>query len=169
MRDIKQILDERLAKGEITVDEYKKILQTIRNQDSFENVDNKESLNTTKNKNFEQETASNLESKDKNSSLVGHNTQDFSQKKLTFTKAVVVEGKLTNISNTNFSICKINFEAYKVSGNSIKDYIYKFKPLKRMSILKYDIAKGQTIDVKAILEPFTYTKDYNVSIKASCR
>jgi len=92
-----------------------------------------------------------------------------SQKKLTFTKAVVVEGKLTNISNTNFSICKINFEAYKVSGNSIKDYIYKFKPLKKMSILKYDIAKGQTIDVKAILEPFTYTKDYNVSIKASCR
>ena len=92
-----------------------------------------------------------------------------SQKKLTFTKAVVVEGKLTNISNTNFSICKINFEAYKVSGNSIKDYIYKFKPLKRMSILKYDITKGQTIDVKAILEPFTYTKDYNVSIKASCR
>jgi len=92
-----------------------------------------------------------------------------SQKKLTFTKAVVIEGKLKNISNTNFDICKIDFEAYKVSGNSIKDYIYKFKPLKKMSILKYDVAKGKTIDIKAILEPFTYSKDYNISVKASCR
>ena len=92
-----------------------------------------------------------------------------SQKKLTFTKAVVIQAKLTNTSNKNFSICKIYFEAYKVSGNTIKDYIYKFKPLKQMSILKYDLPKGQTIDIKAILEPFTYTKDYNLSIKASCR
>ena len=92
-----------------------------------------------------------------------------SQKKLSFIKAVVVQAKLTNTSKTNFGICKVHFEAYKVSGNSIKDYIYKFKPLKQMSILKYDITKGSTIDVKAILEPFTYSKDYNISVKASCR
>ena len=92
-----------------------------------------------------------------------------SQKKLTFIKAVVIQAKLTNTSSTDFGICKIHFEAYKVSGNTIKDYIYKFKPLKQMSILEYDIAKGSSIDIKAILEPFTYTKDYNISIQASCR
>ena len=92
-----------------------------------------------------------------------------SQKKLSFIKAIVVQAKLTNTSKTNFGICKVHFEAYKVSGNSIKDYIYKFKPLRQMSILKYDITKGSTIDVKAILEPFTYSKDYNISVKASCR
>ena len=92
-----------------------------------------------------------------------------SQKKLSFIKAIVVQAKLTNTSKTDFGICKVHFEAYKVSGNSIKDYIYKFKPLRQMSILKYDITKGSSIDVKAILEPFTYSKDYNISVKASCR
>ena len=92
-----------------------------------------------------------------------------SQKRLTFTKAVVVYAKLTNTSKVNFSTCKINFEVYKVSGNDIKDYIYKFKPLKKMSILKHDITKGSSIDIKAIIEPFTYKKDYNISIKASCK
>ena len=92
-----------------------------------------------------------------------------SQKKLTYVKAVVVQAKLTNTSKYNFSVCKVKLSVYKVTKNSIKNYIYKLKPFKQMSILKYDIMKGSTIDIKAIVEPFTYSKDYNISIQASCK
>jgi len=92
-----------------------------------------------------------------------------SQKKLTFVKAVVVHATLANKSKYNFKMCKIKLSVYKVTKNPIKNYIYKLKPFKHMSILKYDIMKGSTIDIKAIVEPFTYSKDYNISIQASCR
>ena len=50
-----------------------------------------------------------------------------------------------------------------------KDFILKLKPFKKMSILEYDILKGDVREFKIIVEPFTYSKDYNVSIGASCK
>ena len=101
--------------------------------------------------------------------LFKNETKIVSLKKLHYTKAVVINASLKNTSKRDFDVCKLSFEAYRVSGNMIKDYIYKFKPLKKMSILEYDIVKGTQIDIKAILEPFTYKKDYNISVEASCR
>ena len=92
-----------------------------------------------------------------------------SQKKLSFSEAVVVKGTLLNESKVNFTSCKITASAYKVSDNSYKNYIYKLKPFKNMSIVEYDIKKGQSIDFKIFIEPFTYSKDYNVSLEADCR
>lgn len=92
-----------------------------------------------------------------------------SQKKLTFTKAVVVYATLTNESNRDFQSCKITAIAHKVSGNEIKDYILKFKPINKMSIIENDIQKGQERAVKFIIEPFTYEHDYNVTVKAACK
>ena len=91
------------------------------------------------------------------------------QKQLTYTKAVVVYGVVKNISNYDFKNCKITASAYKVSGNKIKDYIFKFNPFTSMSIFEYDIFKGEEREIKMIVEPFTYTKDYNISLGASCR
>ena len=91
-----------------------------------------------------------------------------SQKKLNFTKAVVVKGTLKNESKFNFKRCKITASAYKVSGNAIKDMILPFKPFKKMSILEYDIGKQEIREFKIIVEPFSYSKDYNISIGASC-
>ncbi len=91
------------------------------------------------------------------------------QKKLTYTKAVIVYGKLKNISNFDFSMCNIKVSAYKVSGNSVKDYLFQLNPFKTTSAIEYDIVKDQEIDFKVILEPFTYSKDYNISVGASCR
>ena len=91
------------------------------------------------------------------------------QKKLNFTKAVVIKGVLKNESKFNFKSCKITASAYKVSGNAIKDMILPFKPFKKMSILEYDIKKGQAREFKIIVEPFTYSKDYNISMGADCR
>jgi len=92
-----------------------------------------------------------------------------SQKKLHFTKAVIVKGSLKNESRFDFKSCKITASAYKVSGNVVKDIILPFKPFVKMSILEYDIKKDEVREFKIIVEPFTYSRDYNVSIGASCK
>ena len=92
-----------------------------------------------------------------------------SQKRLSFTPAIVVNGTITNESKFDFSSCKITATAYKSSKNIIKKYIYPLKPLKKRSILEENILKGETKKFKIIVEPFTYSKDYNISIKASCK
>ncbi len=92
-----------------------------------------------------------------------------SQKKLSFTPAVVVKGSITNESKVNFSSCLITASLYKSSKNIIKKHIYPLKPLKKMSILVENINRGETQEFKIIVEPFTYSKDYNISIKASCK
>lgn len=92
-----------------------------------------------------------------------------SQKKLTFTKAVVIYGKIKNISKVDFKNCRVTANAYKVTGNALKDYVFKFKPFKKMSILEYDILKEEDREFKIIIEPFTYERDYNISVGATCR
>lgn len=101
--------------------------------------------------------------------LFKNSTKLLSEKKLQFTKAVVVRGSVTNESKVDFMRCKITASAYKVSGNKIKDYIYTFAPFKKMSIVEDDILKAQTRDFKIIIEPFTYEKEYNISLGADCR
>lgn len=91
------------------------------------------------------------------------------QKKLTYTKAVIVYGKLKNDSKFDFAMCNIKASAHKVSGNSVKDYLFKFNPFKETSSIEYDIFKGEEREFKIILEPFNYSKDYNISLGASCR
>jgi hypothetical protein len=101
--------------------------------------------------------------------LFKNTTKLTSEKKLLFTKAVVVKGTLKNESKVDFESCKITASAFKVTGNAFKDYIFSFKPFKKMYITEYNIKKGQTRDFKIIVEPFTYSKDYNISIGADCR
>ena len=81
----------------------------------------------------------------------------------------MLKGSLTNESEFDFSTCKITANVHKVSKNSLKNYIYKFKTLKKMSIIEDSIAKKQTIKFKIIVEPFTYSKDYNITLGAKCR
>ena len=101
--------------------------------------------------------------------LYKNSTKLLSQKRLSFTPAIVVNGTITNESKFDFSSCKITASAYKSSKNIIKKYIYPLKPLKKRSILQENINKGETREFKIIVEPFTYKKDYNISIKASCK
>ena len=96
-------------------------------------------------------------------------TSIVSQKKLTFTKAVVVYGTIKNDSKRDFSSCDITASIYKTSKNKIKDYLFKFKPISKMSIIEKDILQGETKEIKFLIEPFTYLGDYNVSIKGDCK
>lgn len=101
--------------------------------------------------------------------LFKNTTSITSQKELTFTNAIVLKGTLTNESKRDFQSCKITASTYKVSGNSLKNYLYKLKPFKNMSIVEEDIEMSQTIAFKIIIEPFTYERDYNISIGANCK
>jgi len=100
--------------------------------------------------------------------LFKNSTSLISQKKLHFTKAVIVKGSVSNESKLNFKQCKIKISAYKTTGNKYKDIIFKLKPFEYMSIVENNIRKGETRKFKVVLEPFTYMYDYNISIKANC-
>lgn len=92
-----------------------------------------------------------------------------SQKRLEFTEAIVVKGVLNNESKFHLQECKITANVHRVSSNELKNYLYQFKTIQKMSILEYDIAQGKSRDFKIIVEPFTYERDYNISLGADCR
>jgi len=101
--------------------------------------------------------------------LFKNSTLLHSQKRLQFSEAVVVKGSVTNESNRDFKECKITASAYALSSNKLKNYLKKFKPFKKMSIIEMNIAKSETREFKIIVEPFRYSKDYNISLGADCR
>jgi len=92
-----------------------------------------------------------------------------SEKKLQFTKAVVVLGSLKNTSKVDFKSCLITAIVTKASSNKYKEYIYLFKPIQKMSIMQEDIVIGDEINFKILVEPFTYKKKYHITLKANCR
>lgn len=92
-----------------------------------------------------------------------------SQKKLNFTQAIVLYGYAKNISDRDFSSCQITATVYKNTGNKIKDYILRLKPINKMSILIGDVVKDEKQEFKMIIEPFTYGGDYNITLGAKCR
>ena len=87
---------------------------------------------------------------------------------MTFTSAIVVKGSVKNESQFDFEKCRITASVHKVSKNELRNYFYTLKSLKNMSIWEEDIPKGETRTFKIIVEPFTYKRDYNISLKASC-
>ena len=92
-----------------------------------------------------------------------------SEKKLEFTKAVVVKGSIVNQSKFPFQSCKITANIHKNGKNKYKNYLYQFKTIQKMSILAYDLKIGEQRNFKIIVEPFTYSKDYTISLGAKCK
>ncbi|MBL0709284.1 MAG: DUF2393 family protein [Sulfurimonas sp.] len=92
-----------------------------------------------------------------------------SQKQLTFTKAVVIKGRLTNNAKRNFSSCTITAKAHKVTSNKLKNFLYSYRSFKEGSILLQNIEIGQMQEFKMFLEPFSYSKKYEISLGASCK
>lgn len=90
-------------------------------------------------------------------------------KQLEFTQAVVVKGILKNISKKDFSHCQISASAFKVSGNKYKDLLLALNPFQKSTIIEYDIPKGYLVEFKIVIEPFVYSRDYNISVEATCQ
>jgi hypothetical protein len=91
------------------------------------------------------------------------------EQKLEFTKAIVVHGKLSNSSKLNFKSCRIVATAYRKTPNEYKNYILRLKPLQKSSIVIQDIKKDEIKEFKMFIEPFTYTKEYEVNLESSCK
>ncbi|WP_373071459.1 DUF2393 family protein [Sulfurimonas sp.] len=91
------------------------------------------------------------------------------EQKLEFTKAIVVEGKITNGSEVDFYACKIIATAYRKTPNEYKNYILRLKPIQISSIVIQDIQKNQTKEFKMFIEPFSYSNEYEVGLEASCK
>ncbi len=91
-------------------------------------------------------------------------------KALEFSHALVLKGDVLNLSKRHLSTCKITAKVFKVSGNPYLDMLYPLNPFKKMSILKdVNLSSGERYEFKMIVEPFTYAKEYNLSIGAQCR
>jgi hypothetical protein len=92
-----------------------------------------------------------------------------SQKRLTFVKAIVVHGVVKNESKFHFQECKVTASVYKLTPNRWKNYIFRLKPLKKSILVIHDIPKKTSKEFKLFVEPFSYSKDYNISLGANCR
>ncbi|MEO1937613.1 MAG: DUF2393 domain-containing protein [Sulfurimonas sp.] len=90
-------------------------------------------------------------------------------KRLEFAPAVVVKGSLKNLSRFDFKECLVTASLYKITKNEYKNYLLKFKPIKKQSILLKDIPKGQSKEFKMIVDPFKYKKEYGISLEANCK
>jgi hypothetical protein len=90
-------------------------------------------------------------------------------KALEFSPALVVMGNITNESERDFSTCKVNVNIFKVAHNEFLDTILPYNPFQTMQVTETNITKGETRDLKIIVEPFSYKQDYNVSLGVNCR
>lgn len=91
-------------------------------------------------------------------------------KALEFTEALLIKGDINNTSKRPFQECTVYTGVYKVTHNRYVDRLYPYFPFKKSSlkVLK-SIPPGESRPFKLFVEPFRYTKDYNITIKAECR
>lgn len=91
-------------------------------------------------------------------------------KALEFTEALLVRGSVKNLSKRPFKECTIHASVYKVTHNQFIDPLYPYVPFKKGSLhLEQTIKPGESAPFKLFVEPFRYSKDYNITVKADCR
>lgn len=91
------------------------------------------------------------------------------QKKLEFTKAIVVKGELRNDSSNDFRQCKIIATAYRKTTSELKNYILRLKPIQKSSFIIKNVRMSETKEFKMFIEPFDYEYAYKVGLEASCK
>ncbi len=101
--------------------------------------------------------------------LYKNSTTIESYRALEFTEALIVHGRLTNESALDFTECAVTAGVYKIAHNPVLDLLYPYSPFKKETITTESIMSGQTVDFKIIVDPFRYSRDYNLSIGAKCR
>ncbi len=90
-------------------------------------------------------------------------------KKLEFSEAVLIKGVLNNHGKQPFHSCTIKASAYRGANNMLEELIFPLKPFMKTSIIQNkQLDVNASSDFKLLLEPFTYSKEYNISVKATC-
>ncbi len=91
-------------------------------------------------------------------------------KALEFTEALLIKGDINNTSKRPFRECTLSAGVYKVTHNRYVDPIYPYLPFKKGGMkIEGPIAPGEAAPFKLFIEPFRYSKDYNVTLKADCK
>ena len=89
--------------------------------------------------------------------------------KLHYASSLIVAGHLSNAGKVPFQKCRINAKVFKVSDNKYTNILNNLKPLRNKTIVvDKNISQGEEAVFKIVFEDFKYTKDYNVSLSASC-
>lgn len=91
-------------------------------------------------------------------------------KALEFTEALLIRGEIENRSKRPFTECTLNAGVHKVTHNRFLDPLYPSFPFKKSSLhLTVTIKPGESAPFKLFVEPFRYSKEYNITLKANCR
>ncbi len=90
-------------------------------------------------------------------------------KALQFTPTLIVKGTLTNESKRDFATCKVQVNIFKVAHNIILDTLFPLNPFQKVWVAENGIRKGETRELRIIVEPFTYKKEYNLSLSTDCK
>lgn len=92
-----------------------------------------------------------------------------SVKKLHFSDILIVDGLIQNNSKNPFTMCTLHTNIYKQSSNSLKQFLYSLKPLRKKSIL---ITKGiqpnGEEDFKVVFYNYSLNDDINASVQPEC-
>lgn len=92
------------------------------------------------------------------------------QKQLVYSNALVVKGNITNKGLENISRCIVKTKLVKPSDNVFMQTINSLKPIKKKTtLLEKEIAVKQESEFKVIFEPFTYSKEFNITVSSECR
>ena len=101
--------------------------------------------------------------------LRARNLELISQKRLSYTDALVVDFNLKNLSKKSFGRCNIRLKFYYPSENKLKNAINKFKPfLKENIIFEGQIAAGESRRISGAIEGFRAARDYNITTASEC-
>lgn len=90
-------------------------------------------------------------------------------KKLEFSEALIITGKLKNLGMQSYSRCVLTASAHKAPTNFLEEIVLPLKPFQNVSYFHEKVFPvNETYDFKLVMEPFTYSDEFNISIKADC-
>ncbi len=91
------------------------------------------------------------------------------EQKLQYSKALLLEGKLTHTGKIAYSRCRVIIDIYKDRDNKYLNYLQRFLPF-RSKTLHFDrsLQKGQNIAFETTIEEFAHEGEFNVRAHGEC-
>ena len=90
-------------------------------------------------------------------------------KPLHFSKSLLIEARIKNLSKSDFQMCLVRLKIVKKSNSKLKKFLYELKPLTIKTIYIYEsIKKGSSYTLKKILDNVIYSNSDEITAKMDC-
>ena len=90
-------------------------------------------------------------------------------KPLHFSKSLLMEAKIKNLSKIDFKMCLIRLKIIKKTNSKLKRFLFALKPLSFKTIyIHKHIQKGSSYTLKKILDNVIYSKSDEMTAKIEC-